>query len=133
MAVTRPLAKGILFAQEVAEGNLGARLDVDQKDELGVLADNLRDMVAKVGSVVGDVRAASENVAAGSEQLSASAGSLSQGATEAGFLGGGDIFQRGGDGRKHQTERGKRAADREAGRHCVHGRRAGRQLPWPRP
>jgi methyl-accepting chemotaxis protein len=74
------LATGI--ARQVARGNLGATLDVDQKDEVGQLAAALRDMAGRLREIVGDVQSATDNVAAGSEELSASSESLSQGTTE---------------------------------------------------
>ena len=43
--ITAPLAKGVVFAQEIAEGNLQIELDVQQKDEVGLLADSLRFML----------------------------------------------------------------------------------------
>ncbi|MFP4151660.1 MAG: methyl-accepting chemotaxis protein [Alkalispirochaeta sp.] len=80
--ITRPVAKGVVFAQELADGNLTAILDVDQKDEIGILADALASMRDKLESVVRNVQTASANVAAGSEEMSATAQQLSEGATE---------------------------------------------------
>jgi methyl-accepting chemotaxis protein len=81
-AITGPVRKGVGFAQAIAAGDLGARIDVDQRDEIGQLAAALQNMVAKLSEVVGEVQSAGENVASGSEELSASSESLSQGATE---------------------------------------------------
>ncbi|GAB1410069.1 hypothetical protein MASR1M90_12230 [Desulfovibrionales bacterium] len=81
-AITAPVHKGVEFAKKIAEGDLTAQVDVDQKDELGVLAQTLRDMVSKLREIVSEVQSASDNVASGSEELSASAEQLSQGATE---------------------------------------------------
>lgn len=80
--ITRPVQQGVSFARSMAEGDFTRHLDIDQKDEIGVLALALNDMVAKLREVVGDVRSATDNVASGSEELSASAETLSQGATE---------------------------------------------------
>lgn len=44
-AIVKPLSIGVHFADEVAGGNLDGILDVDQKDEIGQLADSLRKMV----------------------------------------------------------------------------------------
>ncbi|WP_321532459.1 methyl-accepting chemotaxis protein [uncultured Desulfuromonas sp.] len=77
-----PLQKGIAFAQEIAHGNLEATIDVEQKDEVGNMADALREMIEQLKTIVGDVRAASNNVASGSQELSASSEEMSQGATE---------------------------------------------------
>ncbi|MCE1246484.1 MAG: methyl-accepting chemotaxis protein [Firmicutes bacterium] len=77
-----PLVQGVGFAQKVADGDLTATLDVQQKDETGVLAEALKRMVGNIAGVVADVKAAADNVASGSQQLSATAESVSQGATE---------------------------------------------------
>jgi methyl-accepting chemotaxis protein len=82
MSIARPMIKGMSFAQTVASGDLTADLDVDQQDEIGRLASNLRDMREKLKEVVGNVQTASDNVASGSQQMSSSAEEMSQGATE---------------------------------------------------
>lgn len=43
--ITVPLSKGVKFADEIAAGNLDIKLDVEQKDEVGQLADSLRFML----------------------------------------------------------------------------------------
>jgi methyl-accepting chemotaxis protein len=80
--ISKPLIKGVGFAQTVAGGDLNADLDVHQKDEIGMLADALRDMVNRLREIVSDVQSASDNVASGSEEMSSSSEQLSQGATE---------------------------------------------------
>ncbi|WP_207260429.1 methyl-accepting chemotaxis protein [Desulfovibrio sp. Huiquan2017] len=82
LSITRPVAKGVSFAEGMADGDFTRTLDVNQKDEIGVLATALNNMVVKLREVVGTVGAASENIASGSEELSASAQALAQGATE---------------------------------------------------
>lgn len=77
-----PLNKGLDFVAKVSDGDLSADVDLNRKDELGKLADGMRNMVNRLRNVVGDVNNASDSVASGSEELSASAESLSQGATE---------------------------------------------------
>jgi methyl-accepting chemotaxis protein len=47
-AITSPVSKGVKFAQEIALGKLGIELDVHQKDEIGVLADALREMLVSL-------------------------------------------------------------------------------------
>ncbi len=76
------LIQGVTFAQSIAGGHLTGTVNLDQKDELGQLADALRKMVEKLREVVNDVRNASDQVAAGSNELSDGAQNLSQGATE---------------------------------------------------
>ena len=81
-AITGPVHKGLLFAKELAEGNLAAHIDVHQKDEIGALAAALTDMAGRLREVVIQVNSSAEAVASGSEELAASSESLSQGATE---------------------------------------------------
>ncbi|MBI9106275.1 MAG: methyl-accepting chemotaxis protein [Spirochaetales bacterium] len=80
--LTLPIKKGVQYAKEISEGKLYANIDVDQKDEIGVLVDALKDMKEKLREVVSNVYNSSIQVTEGSNQLSQSAEQLSQGATE---------------------------------------------------
>ena len=80
--IANPLVQGVAFAKAVAAGDLTAHIDVKQKDEIGDLAQALRDMVSRLREIVGEVKSASTNVASGSEELSSTAEEMSQGATE---------------------------------------------------
>lgn len=80
--ITKPVALGVTFAKTLAKGDMTADLSVNQKDEIGVLADALRDMKNKLTEVVREVQSATDNVSSGSEQLSSAAQQLSQGAAE---------------------------------------------------
>ncbi|MFP4205882.1 MAG: methyl-accepting chemotaxis protein [Spirochaetaceae bacterium] len=82
MSIARPMIRGVSFAESVAAGDLTADLEVHQRDEIGTLADALREMVQQLKGVVGDITTAGRNVATGSAQMSESAQELSQGATE---------------------------------------------------
>lgn len=81
-SITRPLEKGVAFAQDVAKGDLRKKLDVRQDDEIGLLVNALNTMVFKMREVISDVKTAVDNVAFGSHELSAGSEQLSQGATE---------------------------------------------------
>ncbi len=81
-AITRPIFKSVQFANGMADGDFSKELDIKQKDEIGILAAALNEMVAKLREVVAEVQSASDNVASGSEEMSASAQNMSQGATE---------------------------------------------------
>ncbi len=81
-SITNPLKKGVEFAAKIAKGDLTARIDVNSKDEIGILADAMRNMAESLSSIVEEVNSASVSVAQGSGQLSGGAQSLSQGATE---------------------------------------------------
>ncbi len=80
--ITGPMLKGIRFADELSKGDLTARIDVNQGDEIGKLANALRGMRDSLHDVFSQVQAGADNVSRGSQQLSSTAQQLSQGATE---------------------------------------------------
>ncbi|GAB0056910.1 hypothetical protein SIID45300_01225 [Candidatus Magnetaquicoccaceae bacterium FCR-1] len=80
--IATPLVKGVELARAVANGDLNASIDLHQKDEIGMLAQALSEMMAKLRQVIGEVSSAAQQVAASSQELSNSAQNLSQGATE---------------------------------------------------
>lgn len=80
--IAKPLKRGVDFAKEISEGNLMVDLDVDQKDEVGILAEALKEMVGKLKDIISNVIAGADNIAAASEQMSSTSQELSQGANE---------------------------------------------------
>lgn len=77
-----PIQKGVAFAQSIASGNLLAELDVDQNDEIGVLAKALEEMKNKLQEVISSVQSAAENIAAASSQMSLTSQLVSQGSSD---------------------------------------------------
>jgi len=80
--ITKPIVLGVKFAESLSEGDLTARIDVDQKDEIGVLAEALQTMRDQLSSVVQQVRTNSDALGSASQQISATAQAISQSATE---------------------------------------------------
>ncbi len=80
--ITKPITVGVSFAKSLAEGDLTAKLDVTRKDEIGQLAQALRDMRDQLAKVVEQVRGNSDTLASASQEVSATAQSMSQMATE---------------------------------------------------
>ena len=73
-AITKPLQAMVGFCHELAKGNFAeAARHVQQKDELGQLADALINMRSNVRNVLKQVNESAEQVAASSEELTASA------------------------------------------------------------
>ncbi len=81
-SITVPITKGVIFAEQLAEGNLVAHLEVDQKDEVGQLANSMIDMRDKIKDVIQSVRSGADNLASASEEVSSTAQTISQGAVE---------------------------------------------------
>lgn len=80
--IVTPIHKGLEFTKLIASGDLRADIEIDQKDEIGQLAENLHEMGNRLRSVLSEVQQAILNVASGSEELSSSSENLSQAATE---------------------------------------------------
>ncbi len=78
----KPIIKLVDVAKEFAQGNLDVAIDVDRKDELGMLANSLQTVSDNMNSLLTDIRSASDQVAAGAKQISDSSVALSQGASE---------------------------------------------------
>jgi len=55
--LTKPIKKSVAFAEQVAAGDLTQTLTVERTDEIGVLANALRHLVASLKSMIADVDA----------------------------------------------------------------------------
>ena len=80
--LSKPLIKGVEFAQRIASGDLTGTLELDQKDEIGILAKSLNDMGASLRQMFGDIRAGIETLSSASTELSAISGQMSSNSTE---------------------------------------------------
>lgn len=80
--ITLPLLKGIEFAKKLAKGDLTTEIDINQKDEIGVLAFNLQLMNNRIREIIAYVSTTAENLAAASLELSSTSQLVSQGASE---------------------------------------------------
>ncbi|MHC1704417.1 MAG: methyl-accepting chemotaxis protein [Tenuifilaceae bacterium] len=78
----KPIFKAIDFAKEIASGNLTSKIDVNRRDELGILQGSLDTMKVKLTEMVHELQLASGNIASASHQINSTAQTLSSGATE---------------------------------------------------
>jgi methyl-accepting chemotaxis protein len=81
-SVTRPLARAVGVAHSIAAGDLTANIEVNSRDETGQLLAAMKDMVAKIGQVIGEVRGSADSLSSASEEVSATAQSMSQATSE---------------------------------------------------
>jgi len=70
ISIIRPLKAATEVAEQVAKGDLTARIDATSKDETGRLLESLKKMNASLGTIVAEVRSSSDSVSAASEQIS---------------------------------------------------------------
>ncbi len=81
-SITVPLNKGVVLAQEIAKGNLMARIDVIRKDEIGALTQALMDMVERLSEIIRNIVNGSENLAKAGNEISGTSQQISQGANQ---------------------------------------------------
>ncbi|MBS2100658.1 methyl-accepting chemotaxis protein [Carboxylicivirga linearis] len=77
-----PINKSLLFANDVADGDLTVTIDVNQEDEIGELAERLKRMIGRLKDIVTDIKNGSDNIAGASQQLSSGAQQISSGVSE---------------------------------------------------
>jgi len=70
------------ITRSLQSGHLDLMTEVDRRDELGKLGEQVNSVILKLGDVVGKIRVATRSVSTASHELNASAQGLSQGATE---------------------------------------------------
>ncbi len=81
-SLSRPIKLEVEYAIKLANGELDATININQKDEIGVLADALRTIASTTKKVISSVMDATNNLADASFQLSGSSQNLSSGASE---------------------------------------------------
>ena len=82
LSITRPTRKGTDFAKEMSDGDFTNTLDIDQEDEIGVLARALNLMVSSLGTMVKDLKTGVDTLSSSSTELSAISQQMSSGAEQ---------------------------------------------------
>ncbi|OFY20012.1 MAG: hypothetical protein A2W98_13595 [Bacteroidetes bacterium GWF2_33_38] len=85
MSFMKPIARAIResvdFAKKISNGDLSATMEVKSKDETGVLANALNQMVLKFREIVEEILRNSEEIAKTSEEINAASQLVSNGAS----------------------------------------------------
>jgi methyl-accepting chemotaxis protein len=81
-SITRPLAAAVDVANNLSEGNLNVKIEVNSTDETGQLLTSMQNMVDKLSEIITAVRGNADSLASASEEISATAQSLSQSSSE---------------------------------------------------
>jgi methyl-accepting chemotaxis protein len=81
-SITRPLNVAVGVANQLAEGDMTARIEVNSTDETGQLLSAMQNMVEKLSQIIGEVRGAADNLTSASEEVSSTAQSMSQASSE---------------------------------------------------
>ena len=80
--ITRPIIQAVDLAKVMAEGDLTHSLTINQKDEIGVLADALNGMNSALGEMFQEIAKGVETLSSSSEELSGIAQGMTTGAEE---------------------------------------------------
>jgi methyl-accepting chemotaxis protein len=76
LSITRPVRKAVKFAAAISSCDFSDTLDIKQKDEMGVLAESLNDIVLRMRDMCGTIQDGAEQVSSSSAQIAASAQTL---------------------------------------------------------
>ncbi len=82
LSISRPVNKIIRIADKIADGDFNISVNIDSKDEIGLLALSFRRMAEKLNNTICNINSATEQVSAGAKQVSDSSVALSEGAME---------------------------------------------------
>lgn len=80
--ISKPVRKIIKIADKVADGDFDVTINIEGKDEVGLLGASFKKMTDKLNNAMSYINSAAEQVASGSKQVSDSSIALSQGAME---------------------------------------------------
>jgi len=72
-SLNKPIFKLVNYLQDMAKGDLSQKIEINQKDEIGVLANALQVMQAKINEIISEVQDAISNITISSQTLSTGA------------------------------------------------------------
>jgi methyl-accepting chemotaxis protein len=81
-SIVLPLTKGVDFAKAIGAGDLNAKVDVNQDDEIGILAKELGNMAENLKKTVLTIKENALNLVSSSETLKSSSLQLSRGSAD---------------------------------------------------
>jgi methyl-accepting chemotaxis protein len=81
-SIINPLKKCVNFAQEVAQGNLTAKVNVTTKDEIGELSETLNMVSKKLHDVIERIEIGAQEISSASAEISNGAQHVASGASE---------------------------------------------------
>ncbi|HPS87886.1 MAG TPA: methyl-accepting chemotaxis protein, partial [Spirochaetota bacterium] len=81
-SISKPVRKGLEFAQKIAIGDFTERINVNQKDEIGLLSNALNEAADKLEFTITEIISSSNNLAQAVEQIASGNQNLSQRTSE---------------------------------------------------
>jgi len=80
--ISTPLLKAVDFAKIISNGNLTQKIDIQQKDEIGILADSMNEMSGNLRNMFEKIIIAVQTLSASSTQLSEVSGQMTHNAEQ---------------------------------------------------
>ncbi len=80
--ISRPVQKGLSFAQRIAEGDFRERLDIHQQDEIGMLGRALNTAADDLEKLISEILVAAQNLSQAVQEISSGNENLSQRTSE---------------------------------------------------
>ena len=81
-SITRPIVRGVDFARKMSEGDFTQTLQIDQKDEIGVMAGALNQMSSNLRQMIKNIASGVQTVASSATELSAISSQTASGVKE---------------------------------------------------
>jgi methyl-accepting chemotaxis protein len=81
-SIVQPLVKGVKFAQSIGEGDLDAKVEINQEDEIGDLAKALSAMAGNLKNIVETIKQNANELVSSGQQLKGSSLQLSKGSAD---------------------------------------------------
>ncbi len=81
-SIVKPLNKGLTFAQTIGQGDLTAELEIDQQDEIGLLADALNKMASNLKGIVLSIKENANDLVVSGRNVKDSSLQLSKGSAD---------------------------------------------------
>ena len=81
-SITKPLDEAVAVANQLADGDLTAKIVVNSKDETGMLLTAMQNMVSNLKEMINAVLSSTEQVSGTAVQLSASSGQVAEGSRQ---------------------------------------------------
>jgi methyl-accepting chemotaxis protein len=82
ISITRPLSLAVQMIQNLGKGDFSRRLEIDQRDEIGLMAKALNLVVENLQGQIKEIRDAANVLASSSSEISASVTQVTSGAQE---------------------------------------------------
>ncbi|MBI9092502.1 MAG: methyl-accepting chemotaxis protein [Desulfobacterium sp.] len=85
-SITRPIIRGVEFAKKMATGDLSQDLEINQKDEVGILASAMNEMTANLRTMFSDITDSADRMDVSSGELTDAAQVMSKESDETSHL-----------------------------------------------